>query len=199
MGAHDTRGYRRPRGNRGHGSGVLGSVEEDTVDEVELREFVRERYPRLVGAVALVTGDAASAEDAVQEAIVRAWERTERGEQIAALDRWVAAVALNLSRSRLRRLRVERLARPKLVAAPPVPPSGDRVDIARALAELPRRQREVAVLRYVLDLSTQEIAKQMRTSEGTVKSQLFKARSHLADALSLVEDPDEENSHAEHR
>jgi DNA-directed RNA polymerase specialized sigma24 family protein len=57
----------------------------------------------------------------------------------------------------------------------------------------------VAVLRYVLDLSTQEIAKQMRTSEGTVKSQLFKARSHLADALSLVEDPDEENSHAEHR
>ena len=199
MGAHDTRGYRRPRGNRGHGSGVLGSVEGDTVDEVELREFLRERYPRLVGAVALVTGDAASAEDAVQEAIVRAWERTERGEQIVALDRWVAAVALNLSRSRLRRLRVERLARPKLVAAPPVQPSGDRVDIARALAELPRRQREVAVLRYVLDLGTEEIAKQMRTSEGTVKSQLFKARAHLADALSLVDDPDEENSHAEHR
>jgi RNA polymerase sigma-70 factor (ECF subfamily) len=199
MGAHDTRGYRRPRGNRGHGSGVLGSVEGDTVDEVELGEFLRERYPRLVGAVALVTGDAASAEDAVQEAVVRAWERTERGEQIAALDRWVAAVALNLSRSRLRRLRVERLARAKLVAAPPVQPSGDRVDIARALAELPRRQREVAVLRYVLDLSTQEIAKQMRTSDGTVKSQLFKARAHLADALSLVEDPDEENSHAEHR
>ena len=169
------------------------------MDEVELREFLRERYPRLVGAVALVTGDAASAEDAIQEAIVRAWERTERGEQIVALDRWVTTVALNLSRSRLRRLRVERLARPKLVAAPPVQPGGDRVDIARALAELPRRQREVAVLRYVLDLSTQEIAKQMRTSEGTVKSQLFKARAHLADALSLVEDPDEENSHAEHR
>jgi len=199
MGAHDNRGYRRPRGNRGHGSGVLGSVEGDAVDEVELREFLRERYPRLVGAVALVTGDAASAEDAVQEAIVCAWERTERGEQIAALDRWVAAVALNLSRSRLRRLRVERLARPKLVGAPPVQPSGDRVDIGRALAELPRRQREVAVLRYVLDLSTEEIAKQMRTSEGTVKSQLFKARAHLAVALSLVEDPDEENSHAEHR
>jgi len=169
------------------------------VDEVELREFLRERYARLVGAVALVTGDAASAEDAVQEAIVRAWERTERGEEIAALDRWVATVALNLSRSRLRRLRVERLARPRVVAAPPIQPSGDRVDIARALAGLPRRQREVAVLRYVLDLSTEEIAKQMRTSEGTVKSQLFKARAHLADALSLVEDPREENSHAEHR
>ncbi|TMK90374.1 MAG: sigma-70 family RNA polymerase sigma factor [Actinobacteria bacterium] len=179
---------RRPRLGRG-----------DTVDEVELQEFLRERYPRLVGAVALVTGDAASAEDAVQEAIVRAWERTERGEQIVALDRWVAAVAMNLSRSRLRRLRVERLARPMLVAAPPVQPSADRIDVARALADLPRRQREVAVLRYLLDLSTEEIAEQMRTSEGTVKSQLFKARAHLAEALSLVEDTDEENSHAEHR
>ncbi len=169
------------------------------MDEVELRTFLRERYPRLVGAVALVTGDVASAEDAVQEAIVRAWERTERGEQIVALDRWVAAVAMNLSRSRLRRLRVDRLARPRLLAAPPVQPSGDRIDVARALAVLPRRQREVAVLRYLVDLSTEEIAKQMRTSEGTVKSQLSKARAHLADTLSLVEDDDEENSHAERR
>ena len=89
--------------------------------------------------------------------------------------------------------------RPKLVATPPVQPSADRIDVARALADLPRRQREVAVLRYLLDLSTEEIATQMRTSEGTVKSQLFKARAHLAEALSLVEDTDEENSHAEHR
>jgi len=169
------------------------------VDEVELRRFLGEHYPHLVGAVALVTGDLASAEDAVQEAIVRAWERTERGDEIAALDRWVATVALNLSRSRLRRLRVERLARPKLVSPPQLEgPSGDRIDVVHALAALPRRQREVAVLRYFLDLSTAEIAHEMRTSEGTVKSQLFKARAHLADALALTDD-DQENSHAEHR
>src|SRR2546422_6623339 len=116
MAAHDTGGHRRSRGNPSPHLDVLGSVEGGRVDEVELREFLRERYPRLVGAVALVTGDAASAEDAVQEAIVRAWERTERGEQIVALDRWVAAVAMNISRSRLRRLRVERLRRPQLIA-----------------------------------------------------------------------------------
>jgi len=170
------------------------------VDEVELRNFLRERYPRLVGAVALVTGDLAAAEDAVQEAIVRAWERSERGEEIQALDRWVAAVAMNLSRSWLRHLRVERLARPRI--ADVHPPEGldeERVDVARALAELPRRQREVAVLRYFLDLGTSEIAAAMRTSEGTVKSQLFKARAHLAEALALHEETDEENSHAEHR
>ena len=168
------------------------------MDEVELRNFLGEHYPRLVGAVALVTGDLASAEDAVQEAIVRAWERSERGDEIAALDRWVATVALNLSRSRLRRLRVERLARPKLAASPRLEgPSSDRIDVVRALAALPRRQREVAVLRYFLDLSTADIAAEMRTSEGTVKSQLFKARAHLADALALHDD--EESSHAERR
>ena len=169
------------------------------MDEVELRRFLGEHYSRLVGAVALVTGDLVSAEDAVQEAIVRAWERSERGEEIAALDRWVVAVALNLSRSRLRRLRVERLARPKLASSARLEgPSGDRIDVVRALAALPRRQREVAVLRYYLDLSTADIAAEMRTSEGTVKSQLSKARAHLADALALTED-DQENSHAEHR
>jgi RNA polymerase sigma-70 factor, ECF subfamily len=168
------------------------------VDEVELRGFLRDHYPRLVGAVALVTGDAASAEDAVQEAIVRAWERSERGEEIVALDRWVAAVAMNLSRSRLRRLRVERLARPRLVDVTMTEgPTGDRLDVVLALAALPRRQREVAVLRYYLDLSTADIADQMRTSEGTVKSQLSKARAHLAGSLALTDD--QENNHAEHR
>ena len=168
------------------------------MNEVELRDFLRERYPRLVGAVALVTGDLASAEDAVQEAIVRAWERSDRGEEIALLDRWVATVAMNLSRSRLRRLRVERLARPRLSEPLAVEaPTSDRLDVVRALAALPRRQREVTVLRYYLDLSTSEIANEMHTSEGTVKSQLSKARAHLADALALTDD--QENSHAEHR
>jgi RNA polymerase sigma-70 factor (ECF subfamily) len=169
------------------------------VDEVELRGFLRDHYARLVGAVALVTGDVASAEDAVQEAIVRAWERSERGEEIIALDRWVAAVAMNLSRSRLRRLRVERLARPRLVDAPMTEgPTDDRLDVVVALAALPRRQREVAVLRYYLDLSTADIANQMRTSEGTVKSQLSKARAHLGESLALREN-DQEDTHAEHR
>src|SRR5262249_16970247 len=135
---------------------------EGAVDEVELRRFLSEHYPRLVGAVALVTGDVASAEDAVQEAIVRAWERTERGEGVVALDRWGAAVALNLSRSGLRRLRVERLARPKLASSQHVEgPTGDRLDVVHALAALPRRQREVSVLRYFLDLSTADIAREM--------------------------------------
>ena len=55
------------------------------MDETEIRLFLRDGYPRLVGAVALVTGDFTTAEDAVQEAVARAWERSERGETIVAL------------------------------------------------------------------------------------------------------------------
>jgi RNA polymerase sigma-70 factor (ECF subfamily) len=167
------------------------------MDESDIRRFLDERYPQMVGAVALIAGDLATAEDAVQEAIVRAWERTDRGDRIDDLAPWVATVAMNLSRSRLRHLRVERRARPRLVAAATTHgPSGDAIDVRRALAALPRRQREAAVLRFYLDCTTEEIASAMGTSHGTVKSQLAKARAHLADALG-VPDGDEESRHAD--
>jgi RNA polymerase sigma-70 factor, ECF subfamily len=167
------------------------------MDESDIRRFLHESYPQVVGAVALVAGDLATAEDAVQEAIVRAWERTDRGDRIDDLDGWVAAVAMNLSRSRLRHLRVERRARPRLVAAATIDgPTPDAIDVRRALSTLPRRQREAAVLRFYLGCTTEETASAMGTSHGTVKSQLAKARAHLAVALG-VPDTDEESRHAD--
>lgn len=173
--------------------------EGDLPDDTDIRSFLRDGYSRLVGAVALVTGSLAAAEDAVQEALVRAWERIERGESIEKLEGWVAAVAFNLSRSGLRRIKAERKARARMgaMAAEVAGPSSDRLDVTRALAALPRRQREVVVLRYFLDLSTAEVAETMGTSEGTVKSQLAKARAHLAQALALNYEPERESHHAE--
>ena len=65
------------------------------------------------------------------------------------------------------------------------PPSEEHVDVARALEALPRRQREVAVLRYLLEMSTAEVAATLGISEGTVKSSLARARAHLAEALAV--------------
>ena len=129
----------------------------------------------------------------MQEAILRAWERSERGEHIESLQRWVATVALNLSRSGIRRLIAERKARPKIAAAGVTPPpSADPVDIDRALGRLPRRQREVVVLRYLLDMSTREVAETLAINEGTVKSSLARARAALATEL-RVKDLEEAN------
>ena len=70
------------------------------------------------------------------------------------------------------------------------PPTGDRVDVERALGTLPRREREVTVLRYYLDLDVAAIATTLRVSDGTVKTLLHRARRHLAAALG--EDPTDE-------
>lgn len=164
--------------------------DERVIDEAEIERFVREDYARLVNAVALVAGDLATAEDLVQEALARAWVRSAR-HPIDSLPNWVAAVALNLSRSRWRRVVTERRARARLVEEPR--PGGvgtvdDAVDVRRALASLPRRQREVAVLRYLLALSTTETAAVLGVGEGTVKNSLAKARVALAGTLRVDEE-----------
>jgi RNA polymerase sigma factor (sigma-70 family) len=166
------------------------------VDEWILRRFVDTEYGRLVGAMTAIFGGRAAAEDAVQEALIRAWERAERGERIESLGAWVTTVALNLGRNRLRHLRVERRAHGGIVQADAAVPGPDAagVDLRRALARLPRRQREALVLRYYLDLDVEEVAWAMGAPAGTVKSLLFRARASLAATLG-VDDVVEVNGH----
>lgn len=164
------------------------------LDELTIRAFLATDYPRLVAGVSLACGSRTAAEDAVQEALARAWERTERGEHIESLRAWVMKVAINLVRSGYRRMKAERRARERLAArgeldlvagGPTVDGSERSMDIGRALAALPRRQREATVLRYYLDLSVLEVADVLGVNEGTAKTTLFRARKALA--LSLGE------------
>jgi RNA polymerase sigma factor (sigma-70 family) len=119
--------------------------------------------------------------------VARAWERSERGDEIESLTAWVTAVSLNLARSRLRRVAAERRARERMgrvgTAAPVPSDAGERIDMLRALAALPRRQREATVLRYYLGLNVAEVASALGIHEGTAKTTLFRARQALAAAL----------------
>jgi len=166
-----------------------------TMDE-RLREFIEGEYRQVVATVEMVCGSLAAAEDSVQEALARAWEREGRGEQIERLPAWVTTVALNLARSQMRRWRSERNARARLAPLqrdlPDAPSaSGDAYAVREALRALPRRQREVTALRYYLGLDVAAIAAWLGIGEGTVKAQLFKARQALAIAL-RDDDYDEE-------
>jgi len=148
-----------------------------------------EEYPRVVAAVAMAGGSRASAEDAVQDALARAWERSERGERIDSLPAWVTTVALNLSRSRWRRVLAERRARARLgVERSDQPAPEDLLDLERALAGLSRRQREAVVLRYYLGEDVARVARILGVTEGTVKTTLHRARKALAAALDDRED-----------
>src|SRR5436305_15219493 len=84
------------------------------LDENDVRQFLDADYPRLVAGVALACGSRVAAEDAVHEALARAWERSERGETISSLAAWVTTAALNNTRSGFRRARAERRARARL-------------------------------------------------------------------------------------
>jgi RNA polymerase sigma factor (sigma-70 family) len=64
-------------------------------------------------------------------------------------------------------------------------PSEEHMDVAWALEGLPRRQREVAVLRYLLEMSTAEVAAALGIAEGTVKSSLARARAYLVETLAV--------------
>jgi RNA polymerase sigma-70 factor, ECF subfamily len=166
------------------------------IDEVMIREFLHTAYPKLVAAVTLVVGSRAAAEDAVQEALARAWEGSGRGIEIASLPAWVTAVSLNVGRSWIRRMAAERRARSRLGRpAPDVRGAEEQVDVTRALALLPRRQREVTVLRYYLGMDVREIAGVLGITEGTAKTSLSRARAALSRALG---EPDrKEANHAE--
>jgi DNA-directed RNA polymerase specialized sigma24 family protein len=84
------------------------------VDDDRIRDFVDGEYTKVVATVALVCGSVATAEDSVQEALARAWERLDRGDGIDRLPAWDTTVALNLARSPMRRWRSERRARDRL-------------------------------------------------------------------------------------
>ena len=151
---------------------------------VELSAFLDDEYRRVVGSVALITGDRASAEDAVNDAVVTAWSRREQSiERLAA---WITVVASNNARSVQRRRGAEQRAIDR--AEREAVPSADEPDIGddalkQALAALPRREREVAVLHYVLDQSVNDTAADLEIAPGTVKTLLSRARAHLAEAL----------------
>lgn len=148
-----------------------------------IEAFVASEYRRVVGTVTLLVGDRHRAEEAVQEAIIKAWT----GEhEVRNLRGWITQVALNQVRSAARRSGAEARAygrlEPSLASTAPGP-SPDRIVVADALVRLPDRQREVAVLYYYGDLAVGEIAELLAVSEGTVKTSLFRARAALAQSL----------------
>ena len=144
--------------------------------------FVRDRHVDLLCFAHVLTGDRHLAEDLVQDALERAgvsWRRiTGRDDPEGYVRRIVVNQFLNRARS---------LRRERLVARPPdeAGREDDRVDdeVRSALADLPKQQRAVLVLRYYLDFSEAQIADTLGCSVGTVKSNASRGVAKLRAAL----------------
>jgi RNA polymerase sigma-70 factor (sigma-E family) len=147
--------------------------------------FVATHRDRLVRAAILVCGDPARAEDLVQTALARlyvAWPRLDREGRVEAYAR---RIIINAQIDETRRpWRRERSGLDGVdVAATPAGAWDDRDELWRAIRSLPRRQRQVVVLRHYWGLSVEETADDLRVSTGTVKSQTSAALAKLRTAL----------------
>jgi RNA polymerase sigma-70 factor (sigma-E family) len=134
-----------------------------------------------------ILGDRLDAEDVAQETLARTsirWSKLhERPEG------WVSRVASNLAIDRYRRRR----RRPELPTGPVGVVDeriGERGDLVAALRKLPRRQRQVVVLRYLADLSEADVATALGCSVGAVKSNGFRGLSALRRDLTGPDDTD---------
>jgi RNA polymerase sigma factor (sigma-70 family) len=160
------------------------------------------RYREIAFRVAwLVVRDRGDAEDAVQEAFVKAYYAMPRFRSGAPFRPWILRIVANEARNRGRaarrreglRLRVA-VSEGKRVASSPEPSVLEQTEaeaLVLALEHLPERDRLVLAYRYLLELSEAETAEMLGVRPGTVKSRLSRAlvrlRTELATSSSFAE------------
>jgi RNA polymerase sigma-70 factor (ECF subfamily) len=155
------------------------------VEELDFETWYLREHPRVVSAVAAITGRPSVAVEATDEAFVRAYERWGRVRDMASAGGWVHRTALNVARRRLRRAEHERRLLRRLIPVREVeaPPPTWSAEVWEALRQLPPRERAAIVLRHVADLPVAQVAEVMGVAPGTVASCLFNARARLAQLL----------------
>jgi RNA polymerase sigma-70 factor (ECF subfamily) len=166
-------------------------VEEARAGQIDAYERLMREYERFAYRVAfLITRDAGDAEEAIQDAFVKAYRSLSRFRRGAPFRPWLLKIVANEARSR-RRTRVrhgliaaraigehtagegDRSAEASLLSAE------ERRRLLAAIDSLPERMRDVVTCRYLLELSETDTAAALDIRPGTVKSRLSRALERL--------------------
>jgi RNA polymerase sigma-70 factor (ECF subfamily) len=151
-------------------------------DKAGFGEFFATSWDPCLRAVAASVGDMPRAEDQVAEAFARAWTSWSKLRDHPAPRAWVVRTALNTGASWWRHRRRETT----LTNSDPAredPDNGLDGAVLTALRRLPARQREVIVLRVLLDLDIDTTANQLGIAPGTVRAHLSRAMAALSSQL----------------
>lgn len=161
--------------------------------EEALEQLVRRHWPLAYRAAYLVVGDAAAAEDVAQEALMAAIRSLERFDRRRPFGAWLHRIAVNraIDHVRARAARVEvsvgDAAEAERRGARPAP-TGSGTDprteaLVTALAELTPEHRAIVAMRFLLELTPGEIARELGLPRGTVNSRLRRALDRLGERI----------------
>lgn len=170
-------------------------------EEAAWFEFVQQHEGRMYGYLYRLEGNSEDALDLTQEVFYRAWRSIKTFKRSERVRPWLYQVARNTQIESHRRKKLQRFsleeareeagfevtseARSPMQVAESVD-TQDRVQ--RALLQLPSEYREAVVLRFIEDLSYDEIAQIQGVALGTAKSRIFRAKEQLAELLAHVSD-----------
>jgi RNA polymerase sigma-70 factor (ECF subfamily) len=149
-------------------------------------DFYRTELPTLVALARALCGSAA-ADDIAQEAMLTAYRRWDEVERFEEPQAWVRRVCANVAISTFRRQMVEVRGLVRLAARASELRDLDQPseEFWSAVRRLPRRQAQCAALRYLYEMSGDDIARTLGITEGSVKVHLARARRSLAADLGL--------------
>ena len=153
-------------------------------DQAGFDEFYAASVRRVTSQVHAMTGSRAEAEDAVQEAYARAWQRWATVSGYADPEGWVRTVAYRISVSAWCKAVSRRAAhRRHGPVAADAGVSPDYVAIIAALRQISADQRQAIVLHHLVGLSVAEIARDTKVPADTVKARLSRGRRALLPLL----------------
>jgi RNA polymerase sigma-70 factor (ECF subfamily) len=139
---------------------------------------------------AVMLADRSAAEDAVQEASIKAWRKLRqlRGD-VGSLRSWFLSIVANECRMarRQRWWSVERMAEPQRLSGGGAPSQETSSDLQRALLKLSPQERLPLVLHFYLDLPLDEVARTIGVSPSAAKSRIYRAAKRLRSDLTLEE------------
>lgn len=147
---------------------------------------IEEQLPRLRGYARALTRDAGAADDLVQEALLRAYEKAATYRPGNSLGSWLLSIVHNLFIDQKRRAASEQKRNARLIdARQPAIAEGEQeqavylAEVSARFAALPEEHRAVLSLIGVQGLSYQEAAATLSVPVGTVMSRLHRARAAL--------------------
>lgn len=146
-------------------------------------------WSQLLGLARVITGDPATAEDVLQDALVDIYTRWNRIEGFDNLVGYAVTVMGSKVANRRRSAWARKVAVTNEVGLIDRPTAGgesgsdDFLDVTRALQDLNERQREIVAMHYLLDMPVADIAEMLNRPIGSITSDLTRARKSLRDIL----------------